>query len=188
MPTDHHPRHATFGQWVNLFVPGGGLIALGSAWTGALLGLVFIACLNLALAATLIFPDDVPLRWRRLSILGAALVYIGAQLRYAHVLKARRRQGEHRERHEALRLAREHLAAAQPAEALEALRSLREQADADLLIAVRFAQAHTALGEASAAFAAWRRVERLDDHYLYRGERLEAERRLAHAALERDGE
>lgn len=183
--SDRIQDQARIGQWINLFVPGGGLIVLQAPWTGWLLGLLFILCLNYALAATLIFPDDVPGRWRALSIAGAALVYVLSQLRFGQVVRLRAAHVARRRRDEALRLAREHLVADEYDLALEALRELRQEAP-DLLVSVRIAQALTGLGETRAALEEWRVVESLDEHYLYRRERLEAERRLAATALRRN--
>ncbi len=45
---------------LNLLVPGLGIIYLGRAWTGLIVGLIFAAFANLALWAVLLIPDDLP--------------------------------------------------------------------------------------------------------------------------------
>ncbi len=160
--------HANLARLTNLVLPGGGLVMLGCIWSGVLIAFVFAACANVAVGASLIFPDDVP-RWLEGLALGmAAGTYLGAQIRF--LLTARmleRRQAFELRRstlHEVLVLIRR----GEYAPAHERMRSLAHLADTDLLVAYRFAQVLTGTGDPAKAGRAWRRVRELDRHKIYR--------------------
>ncbi len=163
-------RTARVATWVNLVLPGGGLVWIGSIWTGMLIGLVFVVSANLALVATLLIPADFG-RWLQMLIIGFALgSYFAAQVRLAQDLRAMAEAAAREARREALRAAREHLLAGDVLAALEALRPVADRANHDLLVAYRLAQALSGSGDGDAAREAWQRVRKLDTHGIYRDE------------------
>lgn len=164
---------------LNLLLPGGGLIAVGATAPGMLVGLLFAVCANFAVAAVLLFPDDVPRIWQNLGIGLAAGSYIGAQIRLVQTLRAQRVTAAAALRRRILTDVQLHLDAGDAAAALAALQPLEQHAAHDLLVAVRFAQALTAAGRVDDAGEAWARVRRLDHHGLYRQQTEDQERRRA---------
>lgn len=164
---------------VNLLLPGGGLILLGATWSGWLVGFLFVASANLALAASLLFPDDFSSRAQSLLIGLAAGCYIGAQVRVAQSLRQRRATEFQARRAEHLRQAQEHMQRGDARAARAALEPLAADAAHDLLVAYRLAQVLTAAGDAEAARAAWARVRALDRHRVYRQQIEEGERAVA---------
>jgi hypothetical protein len=82
--------YGRIAPWVNLLLPGGGLILVEALVSGVLIGLAFTLCANLALLAVLLFPDDFS-RWDQALLIGlAGGSYVGAQLRLAGELARRR--------------------------------------------------------------------------------------------------
>jgi hypothetical protein len=174
----------TSGRLINLVIPGGGLILIGSETTGVLIALLFTAAANFAIAAGLLFHDDVSPTWRGLGIGVAIGTYLGAQIRYAQTLRCQRARAAAQRRRAALYEVRCALLAGRLEDAWRAIRPLIGQAEVDLVVAYRLAQVLTARGNGAAALAAWRRVRRLDRHRIYRQEVTENERALAgHAGL-----
>lgn len=167
---------------VNLLIPGGGLILLGRIVAGLIVALAFTLLCNLALAATLLIPHDVPEWARRASIGATAIVYVLSQLLVAHVVRVERRAAEAERRREILERVVRELAAGRAAEAWEALEPLRPLAESDLLVAYRAAQVLTALGDGPAALRAWKNLRRLDCHRIYRSEIESNERALQEAS------
>lgn len=165
MPTQ---REIAWGPWVNLIVPGGGLILVGWPWIGWLIGLLFVLSLNAGLALTLLFPDEYPAWVGGLAIGVAAGTYLGAQLRLRQILTARRLSTEEERRNAAIRSAMEAVQAGDVAEALLHLEKIAPEAERDLLVAYRVAQVVTQTGDAAEARVAWERVQRLDRYNLYR--------------------
>lgn len=172
----------TFARIVNLLIPGGGLILVGSTASGMLVALLFTAAANLGLAAILLFPDDVSPTWRGLGLGVAIGTYFGAQLRYAQSVRDQRRRSAAELRQIALRDVYTALREGRVEEAWRALQPLAEQAEDDLVLAYRLAQVLTARGDGPEALAAWRRVRRLDRHRIYRQEVAENERALLDGA------
>ncbi len=172
-------KRATSGRLINLVIPGGGLILIGSETIGVLVALLFTAATNFAIAALLLIPDDVSPTWRGLSLGVAIGTYLGAQIRYAQTVRHTRARGALELRRAALREARCALLAGRAEEAWRVLQPLVEQAESDLVVAYRLAQVLTARGGGAAALAAWRRVRRLDRHRIYRQEVTENERALS---------
>ena len=66
-------RHA---QWLNLMLPGGGMVLLGDIAGVLAIGLAFAAAANLAVVSTFLIPDDFAPSLRILTVLAAALAYI----------------------------------------------------------------------------------------------------------------
>ncbi|MFQ5806174.1 MAG: hypothetical protein ACE5I3_06980 [Phycisphaerae bacterium] len=161
------------GRLINLLVPGGGLILIGSETMGVLVALLFTAAATFAIAAVLLFPDDVLPTWRGLGIGVAIGTYLGAQIRYAQTVRSQREQAAEERRRVALEHARRALLAGRVDDAWQALQPLVERAESDLVLAYRLAQVLTARGDVAGARAAWRRVRRLDRHRLYRQEVVE---------------
>ena len=174
-------RTASIGRLVNLVVPGGGLILVGSELLGVIVGLLFAATAGFALAATLLIPADVPATWRGLGIGVAIGTYLGAQIRFAQTLRERGAQASAERRRAALRAARSALLEGRVEAAWDSLAPLRDEFESDLVLAYRAAQVLTARGDGSAALVAWRRVRRLDRHRVYRREVLENEQALSSA-------
>lgn len=179
-------RRARWAPWINLLLPGGGLILAGAVWSGLLIGVLFAACANLALAAVLLFPDEFSRTVQTLVIGLAAGSYVGAQLRLSRQVRERRAQSAAALRRRLLGEAREHLARGERAQALAAIAPLAELARRDLLVAYRFAQVLTAVGDVQAARAAWEQVRTLDRHGIYRAQTRVHEQQLRPSA-ERTG-
>jgi len=173
---------ATRGRLINLVVPGGGLILIGSETMGVLIALLFTAAASFAIAASLLFPADFPPTWRGLGIGVAVGTYLGAQIRYAQTVRHQCERAADESRGAALQGVRRALLAGRVEDAWRALQPVVEQAENDLVVAYRLAQVLTAREGGAAALAAWRRVRRLDRHRIYWREVVENERLLsAHA-------
>ena len=164
--------------WVNLVLPGGGLILAGAPGTGLLLGLLCTVCANSAIAATLLFPDDFPRGVQVLAIVLAAATYVGTQVRLVTDVRTQRHRQRTGRRTQLLREAQEALARGDLVHAREAVEALASGAAHDLLVAYRLAEVRTAAGDAPAARAAWRQVRMLDVHGIYRPKLRDAERTL----------
>lgn len=168
----------TASRWLNLLLPGGGLILAGRLWTGAAVALLFAAFANLALAAALIVPDDVPPWQGGLAIGLAGGVYVGAQVRLALALRQDRRNEAAARRRAVLAEVRELMGRGEHRRALEALSALEHLAQTDLLVAYRRAQALSKLDDREAAAKAWARLREMDRHRIYDAA-VAAERREA---------
>jgi hypothetical protein len=164
---------------VNLVIPGGGLILIGSEITGTLVAVLFTAAACFSLGTSLAFPDDVSATWRGLGIGVALGTYVGAQVRFAQTLRYERGRASDELRRVALRDARDALSVGRVEDAWRSLQPIVRRVEADLLLAYRVAQVLTARGDDVAALRAWRRVRRLDRHRIYRQEVNEQERALS---------
>jgi hypothetical protein len=82
-------RQAYWSPWINLVVPGSGLILIGWPWVGWLIGLMFVLSLNVALATTLLIPDEYPGWIGGLAIGLSGGTWLGAQLRLRQCLNTR---------------------------------------------------------------------------------------------------
>jgi hypothetical protein len=153
---------------LNLLLPGGGLILVGATGSGLLIGLVFAACANFALAAPLLFPDDFPRPAQLAGVVLTAAMYLLAQARLAQSVRDLRRKSQAAVRRRVLAQTQELLARGDAAGALAAILALVDTDHDDLLVVFRLAQALTAAGDVTAARAAWLRVRELDPHGLYR--------------------
>lgn len=162
--TPNHRAH----RWLNLIIPGAGLIACGAVLSGLIVSLLFILTANFAIAATLIVPDDVPRLWTGLTIGVVGGTYIGAQFRLAQTLRERQRSDAIHQRREILSQVHERLLAGDADGAFEAIERLRPQSETDLLVAYRRAQVLTARGDGLAAQRAWQHLKLLDRHHIYR--------------------
>ena len=171
-------RAGAAARWINLVVPGGGLIVIGCTWTGIVVAMVFAAMANSAVAVSALFPDDYPAWVGGLCIGLAAGSYLGAQMRLAQTLRRRRRETELGFRRQVLAQVCECLVRGAAQEALEAIRPLAGEAAHDLLVAYRLAQVLTAKRDVRAAAEAWKRVRAIDRHHIYRHEVLKNERQL----------
>ncbi len=178
MSTKAEPPSNTLAAWLNLVLPGGGLIWIGATATGLLAGVAFAACANVALAAVLLVPDEFGAAYQKLVIGLAAGAYAGAQLRFVQTVRQRRAVDLANQRRESLRRVTACLLDGDAEAALVALQPLRNGAEDDLLVMYRLAQVLTAAGNVSAARNAWRKVRALDRHGIYRRQAEEQERRL----------
>ena len=149
-------------RWINLIIPGGGMILLGYEVLGLLVALLFTVAGSFALLATLLVPDDVSPTMRGLSIGIALGTYIGAQIRHAQTMRDRTEKELDALRRTTLQEVRRALLENQPEIAWERLQPIMLRVEEDLAIAYRAAQVLTARGDGYAAVSAWRRVKRLD--------------------------
>jgi len=160
-------------RWVNLLIPGGGLILIGDCAYGVLAALLFTLAASLLLAGAYLFPDDVSRLWRALALGGVIGAYGGAQIRYAQTVRLQAEQAFWDLRSAALKRVRRALAAGRADEAWTELTPMMREAETDLLIAYLAAQVLTRRKDGFAALNAWRRVRRLDRHRIYRQETRE---------------
>ena len=161
-------RAGRWAAWVNLLLPGSGLILLGAVASGLLAGLLFVACANFAIAAVLLFPDDFSGTAQALGIGLAGGAYVGSQVRVMAQVRRLRVEATAARRRRALWAAKDCLARGEAARAIEALRPLVEADAQDLLVSYQWAQALTAVGEVTRARDAWQQVKRLDQHGIYK--------------------
>lgn len=175
-------REQTFARWINLLVPGGGLIAIRDVWTGVVVALLFTLSANAAIAARLLIPDEFSPWLAGLCIGVAGGTYIGAQFRLAHTVREQRREAALRQRRAALAAVCDRLERGDGEAALEALEPLRSAAEQDLLVAYRLAQVLTMKRDVSAALEAWQQVRVLDRHHVYRRQIANGTRVLLGAA------
>ncbi|MBI5865804.1 MAG: hypothetical protein HZB38_15135 [Planctomycetes bacterium] len=161
-------RPAGIAAWVNLFVPGGGLIMRNRVATGLLLGIAFAAGANLTIAARLLFPDDFSPAARGGSAALAALAYILAQFLLPAAGPRSGRRSASSGRRTALASITEALRQGRIDES--AIAELTPLAERDLHVAYRLAQAASLEGDAERSTEAWARVKRLDRHRIYREE------------------
>lgn len=159
------PRGAA---WLNLVLPGAGLLLIGRWTSGLLAGLLFTLSTNLAITAVFLFPDDFSPAPRGLAIGVMAASYVGAQLRMAQAARGAELAARAARRRALLAEAEKRLAAGQAANAAAILRPLAEEQPDDLLASYRLAEALQAAGDAPAAQRAWQRVREVDRHGIYR--------------------
>lgn len=178
-------RQAFWSPWINLVVPGSGLILIGWPWVGWLIGLLFVLSLNVALATTLLIPDEYPGWIGGLAIGLAGGTWLGAQLRLRQCLNTRQLSLSEAHRNSRIRAALEAVDAGDQVRALEALQEIASEADHDLLVAYRVAQVISTTDDLAGAREAWERVSRLDRYHLYRSVvRAELARLSAHGDTE----
>jgi hypothetical protein len=173
------PATAQWASFVNLLLPGGGLILIGATGSGIIVGIVFAVAINLALIATFLVPDDFSRNTHALVVGVAGGCYLGAQLRYAQALRNSQRAAQAALRRETLQRAQALLAEQQTEDALKLLYALSEICPGDLLVTYRLAQVLTSAGHKRAARVAWRRLATLDRHGIYRVKIAEYERQAA---------
>lgn len=176
------------GAWLNLLLPGGGLVLIGCVTSGLLVGMAFTLCANFALAAILLFPDDYSHEVHCLLIGLAGGCYVGAQLRYAQTVRAVQARAAAERRRRALWEARQLIEQGEYGRALNVISPLAREQPHDVLVAYRMAQALTEAGTAHAARIAWKRVRVLDRHGIYKQQIAAYERRLTAADAARRGE
>lgn len=163
------PRIDRVVGWVlNLMAPGAGLAWLGRSLLGASIAILFSVAATYAAAAYLLYPGEGSRFWRGLALGVGIGTYFGAQFRFAQTLRSHADALDQLERRAALRAVHESLQAGDYDGAYAALVPIRERAEGDLLVAVRFAQVLDGRGDARAARRAWLRVRELDRHGLYR--------------------
>ena len=161
--------------WLNLIVPGAGLILLRWEWLGLALAMLFCLCAQIGLWGRWIVPASIP-GWVTTSALaGAVLVWVAAQ--YTLVIRLRDAFGPG-VKHDIIRLCRlaeQALADGTYDQAEELLRVALTLNDEDPRVNTLWAQLMTALGKFHHARQAWHRVLQLS--------RTRAERRHAFEAL-----
>lgn len=180
MPTTNAIGPPAPAIWVNLFIPGGGLVLVGRARMGIVLALAFAISANTALVSRLILPDDVPNWLQNLAIILACVLYIAAN---GLLLSAARPGGQRAKaaaRNASLREIERLVAAGEFKTALRLIEVNRRLVEGDLHLAFRRAQLLTEVGDDAAALA-WKQLGSLDRHGIYRAERLEG---LARAQID----
>jgi len=165
--------------WVNLILPGAGLILVDSLLAGVVVGLLFTACANLALVELLLFPDEWSRELKLLTVGVTVGTYFGAQLRLVVTMKTGRERSRTAHRRARLWEARALTEQGEHIRACEVLNDLCSENPDDLLVNYRLAQSLTDAGEVPAAREAWQRVRSLDRHGIYRAQIDAHERRLA---------
>lgn len=163
-------RLNVISQWINLFVPGGGLILSGHVTAGLMVGVFFGVLCNLAILASLVVPDEFSRSGRSLCILSAALVYILAQFLLIRAHASDVQVARNCARRSTLRQAAASLEQGDAEAARVELEALRSQSKGDLHVAVCHARALSAGGDSAAAIRAWEAVREIDKHHIYRDE------------------
>ena len=167
-PTSQNAPAVRWATWLNLVLPGGGLVLVG-AWASGVLGwLLWAVSLNLAIASTLLFPDDFAPRARALIIGVAAASYVAAQLRMAQAARRLRYEAALAERRAVLQGAGARREDGDAAGAVALLQSLAQEFPRDLLVLYRLAEALGAAGDVHGAADAQRRLRAVDRHGIYR--------------------
>jgi hypothetical protein len=174
-------RPTSLALVVNLVIPGGGLIAIGSEALGVLIATLFTLTANFAIVSSFLLPDEVSPTWRGLSIGLAIGTYLGAQVRYAQTVRDQRKQAAAKLRRAILTDVRAALSAGCADDAWRAIQPLMEQAERDLVVAYRVAQVLTAREDVRGALRAWQRVRRLDRHRVY-GQQIRQNERVLRGA------
>lgn len=147
--------------FLNLIVPGAGLIVLRRDWLGFVMSLLFCVCAQIGLWGRLIVPDSIP-RWITAGgFASAGLVWLGAQ--YLLVARLRLAFAPGIE-HEIARLggeAREAMDLGRLDRAEELLLVALTLNDEDVRLNALWAELMTSLGRIPHARRAWRRVVHL---------------------------
>lgn len=155
-------------RWVNLAVPGTGLLLLGR-WPAGLVTLVaFTTAANGVIWSTLIAPEDWS-GWIPGAAGGlAAAAYVAAQLVLSQEIGAARRRICALRRREILAASERLIEAGDLGAGLAELERLDPADTRDLPVAVRHAQLLQGLGDWAGARRAWEHVRRIDRHQVYR--------------------
>ncbi|MCP4594761.1 MAG: hypothetical protein GY842_28855 [bacterium] len=160
--------------WLNLAVPGAGLILLRREWLGLTWAILFCLCAQTCLWGWLIVPKLIP-GWLTSSAAGGAiLTWVGAQ--YTLVVRLRRAfgAGVEQEVGRLCGLAQTALEAGDYTRAREMLLVALTLNDEDAQVNSLWAQLMTALGKIAQARRAWTRVVRLTRDDLVRRQADEA--------------
>ncbi len=169
-PSDAESRRSHAGiRILNLVAPGAGLACAGSVAVGVALGVAYIACLNGAILAFGVIPDEFSRSARILLVVAAALLFVSAQGLLPTALQREEQRRSSDRRRQALADAQAAAAAGRLDEAEVILAELVASQPADLLAAQRLAAILTAQASPGAA-AAWRRLRELDRHRIFRAE------------------
>lgn len=171
-------------RWVNLAVPGAGLLLLGHGFTGAASLLLFTAAGHGVLWSLYITPDD----WSPWApaALGAATAacYVASQLLTSQAVRAAKRTLQRTQRRQLIAASQQLRDEGDLREALARLEPLQPSQTPDLLLAVRHAQLLLASHDWAGARRAWERVRRMDRHRIYQTVSDEALRTIAEHASE----
>jgi hypothetical protein len=164
----------SIAPWVNLAVPGAGLILLRREWLGFALAMLFCLCAQIALWGLLIVPASIPGWITTAAFAGVGLVWIAAQ--YSLLVRRRRAfgKGVDREIQRLCQLAEEAVAQAEYERAEELILVALTLNDEDPGVNVLWAQLMTARGRFRQARRAWHRVVQLSHTAAERREALEA--------------
>ena len=148
----------SIAPWINLAVPGAGLVLLRREWLGLVLAVLFCFCAQIALWGLLIVPASIPGWITGSALAGAVLTWIGAQ--YTLIIRLRRAFGPGiaREIVHLCRSAEEAIAAGAYDRGEELLLVALTLNDEDPRVNTLWAQLMTALGRFRHAHRAWKRV------------------------------
>ena len=151
----------SIAPWLNIIVPGAGLILLRREWLGLVLAMLFCLFAQIGLWGLFIVPASIPGWITAGALAGAGLTWIGAQ--YTLVIRLRRAfgPGTAREVERLCRLAEEAIAAADYTKAEELLLVAMTLNDEAPRVNVHWAQLMTAMGRFRHARQAWNRVVQL---------------------------
>ncbi|MCK4658632.1 MAG: tetratricopeptide repeat protein [Phycisphaerae bacterium] len=160
--------------WLNVLVPGGGLILLRREWLGLVLALLFCLCVQIGLWGMFIVPASIPGWVTSSALFGAVLVWICAQ--YTLVLRLRQAFGPGIERQivHLCELAKRAVASGDYARAEEFLEVALTLNDEDPHVNTLWAQLMTALGRFDRARPAWVRVVQLSEEGFVKRQAVEA--------------
>lgn len=172
-------RRSGTARFLNLIVPGSGLIISQREWFGLTLALLFGVCSQIALGGWLIAPAAIPLWLTFAAAVMAALVWVAAQVLLHHHLGV----FNHPQRGEQIaRFLDEARAAVNHGDRRSALLLVEAALSLDdecLDTCVERARLLSRLGPAASMNRAWRRVAALDTLGRYRDESIAALRGLA---------
>ena len=160
--------------WVNVLIPGAGLIILRREWLGSTVALLFGMLAGSGIWGCLITPASVGAWTVGLMLTGAALIWLGGQVLLRRQLAVFNDPSRAREVERLRQQAADSASAGNYTEALSMLRLALSLNDEDLDTLVQQADLLTALGRFREARRAWRQVEWLDRRRHYRRRVVEA--------------
>ena len=164
--------------WVNVLIPGAGLIILRREWLGLTVALLFGVLAASGIWGCLITPASVGTWSVGLLLAGAALIWLGGQFLLRRQLAVFSDPSLAGEVERLRQQAADSASAGDYSQALSMLRLALSLNDEDLDTLVQEADLLTALGRFREARRAWRQVERLDRRQRYRRRIVEALQRL----------
>ena len=164
--------------WVNVLIPGAGLIVLRREWLGSAVALLFGMLAGSGIWGCLISPASAGTWTVALTLTGAALIWLGGQILLHRQLAVFNDPSLALEVERLRQQAADSAGAGNYTEALSMLRLALSLNDEDLDTLVQQADLLTTLGRFREARRAWRQVEQLDRRQRYRRRIVEALQRL----------
>lgn len=156
--------------YLNLLIPGGGLILAGRVVAGLMVGILFVMAAALAIEGNLIAPHGTS-RFGAMLTIGLAIgLYLSAQIRMRRAAREARSASSLERRRTTMIAARQAMASGEYPQARELLLQMQRENPADLHVAYRLAQIASKTEPPEAAREAWRRLRLLDKHRIYKEE------------------